>query len=269
MMVSDPHGATTGRDGSVPVVSAARMPPGTEALAVQWVQVAVSGGGIMLAAVASPSGAGPFPTVLLLHGTHGFAQEYVRLAQRLANGGLLAMAVCWFQGGSGAGARFITPISSPEAPPMPDASSPEALQTVESVVQAARSLSGANPDRIGIFGHSRGGGAALNYALEKGSVQAVVLNSSRYPGQPDGVASRMKAPILMLHGTADSPDDGGSSATDIEMARDFEAALLRAGKQVEAVYYEGGRHNSIFTSATQCDDEIQRISAFLLRHLHP
>ena len=52
----------------------------------------------------------------------------------------------------------------------------------------------------------------------------------------------------MLHGTADSPADGGVAVTNIQMARDFEAKLRAAGKPVEAVYYEGGRHNDIFAS---------------------
>jgi dipeptidyl aminopeptidase/acylaminoacyl peptidase len=71
----------------------------------------------------------------------------------------------------------------------------------------------------------------------------------------------------MLHGTADSPADGGGPATNVQMARDFEVALRAAGKPVEAVYYEGGRHNDIFTSSTQHRDEVQRMLAFLLRHL--
>src|SRR5437867_11390653 len=128
--------------GPVPVVTSVDPPSGTEALAVEWIRVAAPGLGVMPAAVARPRGAGPFPTVILLHGSHGFAQEYVRLAQDLADGGLLAMAACWFQGGGGAGARFITPISCPEAPPMPNPSSPEAIQTVGSLVQAARTLPG-------------------------------------------------------------------------------------------------------------------------------
>ncbi len=259
--------ATTGPPGPVPVVSAANAPPGTETLAAQWVQVAAPGIGIMLAAVARPSGAGPFPTVLLLHGSHGFAQEYVHLALELAEGGLLAMAACWFLGGSGAGLRFVTSISCPEAPPMPDASSPEAMRTVASLVQGARTLPGAHPDRIGIFGHSRGGGAALNYSLQVGNVQAVVLNSSGYPNHLTDRSSQVTAPILMLHGTADSPDDGGSAATNVQMTRDFEATLREAGKPVEAVYYEGGRHNSIFTRSTQRHDEVQQMLAFFLRHL--
>ncbi len=89
--------------GTPPIVSAAEAPAGTETLAVQWVKVAAPGVGVMLAAVARPPGAGPFPVVLLLHGTHGFAQQYVQLAQDLARGGLLAVAACWFSGGSGAG----------------------------------------------------------------------------------------------------------------------------------------------------------------------
>lgn len=50
------------------------------------------------------------------------------------------------------------------------------------------------------------------------------------------------------------------------MAHDFEAKLRAAGKPVEAVYYEGGRHNDIFTSPAQYGDEVQTMVAFLRRH---
>ena len=160
------------------MVSSADSPPGAEAFTVQWVKVAVRGLGVMPAAVARPRGAGPFPTVVLLHGSHGFAHEYVRLAQDLAEGGVLAVAACWFRGSAGSGARFVTPIECPEAPPMPNASSPEAMQTLDALVQAARVLPGARSDRMGLFGHSRGGGPILSYVLGAGNVQAVVLNSA-------------------------------------------------------------------------------------------
>ena len=250
-----------------PIVSAASAPLGCETLAVQWVQVAMPGVGIMLAAVARPSGVGPFPSILLLHGSHGFAQEYVQLAQDLANGEILAVAASWFQGGAGAGVRFVTPIDCPEAPPRPDAWSPEARRTVDSLIQAMRTLPDAHPERIGLFGHSRGGGAALNYSLNGGNVQAVALNSTGYPRHLTDHAAQVEVPILMLHGTADHPDDGGSAATNIQMARDFEMALQGAEKRVETVYYEGGQHNSIFTSSTHRRDEVQHLLAFFRRHL--
>lgn len=179
----------------------------------------------------------------------------------------MAVAACWFQGGRGAGLRFITPVSCPLAPPMPNSSSPEAMQTVDALVHAARTLPGVRPERIGLFGHSRGGVAALNYLLEVGTVQAVVLSSSGYPPKLADHVSQIKTPILMLHGTADRLEDGGAPVTNIQMARDFEGKARAAGKPVEAVYYEGGGHNDIFTNLTQYRDEVQQILSFLLGHL--
>jgi dienelactone hydrolase len=258
---------TQGSANGVPVVSEVGAPPGTEALAVQWMRVAVPNIGVFLIAVARPSGAGPFPSVLILHGSHGFAQEYVRLARDLAQEGLIALAPCWFQGGGGAGAKFITSISCPEAPPMPNPPSPEAMQIVDALMHVVRTLPETRADHVGLLGHSRGGGAALNYILKFDNVQAVVLNSSGYPPKMTEVVSQINVPILMLHGTADSPEDGGSPLTNVQMAHEFEAKMKAAGKPVEAVYYEGGRHNGIFTDATQYRDELQRIRSFFLKYL--
>jgi len=209
-----------------PTISPAKAPSGTETRPVEWVHVAAPGVGVMLAAVARPAGVGPFAAVVVLHGSHGFAHEYVRLARDLAQRGLLAVAPCWFTGGGGAGARFVTPISCPDAPPMPIASSAEARRILDALVQTTRTLPDVRPDRIGLVGHSRGGGAALHYVLGAGRVQAVVMDSAGYPSELVGRASEMKAPILMLHGVGDSPADGGSALTHIQMARGFEAALV-------------------------------------------
>ena len=250
-----------------PIVSVADAPAGAERLDARWINITVPDVGGLIAAVARPSGTGPFPSILLLHGSHGFANEYVRLAQDLAGGGLLSVAACWFREGGGAGTRFITPIVWPSAPPRSDPVSHEAMQTVSALVQAVRSLPDARPESIGLFGHSRGGGAALNYMLHSGDVQAGVLSSSRYPQQLADLAAEMKVPVLMLHGTADRQADGGTEFTKIEMARSFERALRTAGKTVEAVYYEGGRHNDIFDSSVRYQDELQRSLAFFEHHL--
>lgn len=251
----------------LPSVSAAEPPPGTESLAVRWIRITASGQGTMLAAVAKPEGAGPFKTVVLLHGSHGFAREYVRLAQALAREGLLAVAPCWFTGGGGAGARFVTPIDCPEAPPMREAADPKTLEVVGALVAAARTLPDVRADRIGLFGHSRGAGAALNFVLRGRDVQAAALNSSGYPSALTELASRAGAPLLILHGTADGPADGGSDFTSIQRAREFEAALRRIGKPVESHYYEGSGHNGLFTSSSQFDDEAKRMAAFFKHNL--
>jgi dienelactone hydrolase len=235
----------------------------------------------MLAAVARPSGGGLFPVVLVLHGTHGFARQYVQLAQDLARAGFLAVAGCWFSGaenpnhprgaaGSGAGVNAVgPPIPCPEVPPLGPGAYEEGLQYIDGLVQATRALPGARPDRLALVGHSRGGGGSLQYVLAIDNVQAVILHSAGYALRPANRAAEFKTPILIMHGTADGPADagGGSAISDVALARDFEAALRRNGKSVEANYYEGGGHNTFFTNSTQRDDEVKRMIRFLRQYL--
>jgi dienelactone hydrolase len=241
------------------------VPDGADNLNVQWMRVAVPKLGVMLLAVARPRGKGPFPTMLLLHGSHGFAREYVKLAEGMAREGVVGVAACWFSGGGGAGVKFITPLGCPDAPPRPEASSDAARKTIEALVQASTALVHTEPQPIALFGHSRGAGAALNYALTTGNASAVVLDSCGYPSELAGRVAMLKVPVLMLHGVADSPAQGGSAMTAVQMARNFEAALRRAGKPVEAHYYEAN-HNGIFEHPAQAEDSVRRMAAFVKRH---
>ena len=95
---------------------------------------------------------------------------------------MIAVAACWFAPGAGAGSQFITPVACPPgAPPIATAASPQAMATIGALVRAVQNLPGVRANRIALFGHSRGGGAALSYALRTGSVQAAMLNSAGYP----------------------------------------------------------------------------------------
>jgi carboxymethylenebutenolidase len=256
--------ATAPLPGTQVTLSKAKPPESMEATAVEWISITSPKLDVMLAAVAKPSGTGPFKTVVILHGSHGFAREYVQLATALADQGIQAIAACWFSGsGGGAGSRFVSPIACPEAPPMPVASSEQALATIDTLIQAARQLPGARDDRIALFGHSRGGGAALNYILKRSGIYAVALNSAGYPPEFTAAAARVQAPVLILHGTADGPLDGGSAMTSVAMARNFEAATRRAGKPLDTHYYDGAGHSGIFTSEAQRADTLQRIVRFL------
>jgi pimeloyl-ACP methyl ester carboxylesterase len=149
---------------------------------------------------------------------------------------------------------------------MADTSGSAAGQIVGNLVSAARRLPGVAPEQVVLFGHSRGAGASVNFVLAGGTVRALVLDSGVYPDNFSDQAEQIRVPTLMLHGTADSPTDGGAASTNVEMARKFEEAMRRAGRAVEAVYYEGGGHNSIFTNAIQFDNEVQHIIAFIQRH---
>jgi len=252
---------------AAPVVSKTVAPAGTEGLAVEWMKVQADDVGTLLAAVARPAeGSGPFPTVILLHGSHGFAPEYVKLAKDLAARGVLAVAPCWFSGGGGSGARDVSaPIPCPQAPPTPMPASPEAQRTIDALVQATRMRADVRGDRVFLFGHSRGAGASLHYASGKADVQAAILDSSGFGDPLAELAARVKVPLLILHGEADGSEiPGGSGFTDVRRAREFEAELRRLGKSVEAHYYPGGVHNGIFINPAQHQDEVNRIVSFVM-----
>ena len=149
-----------------PIVTATEAPKGTEMLPVKWVTVTVPDLGVMRAAVARPAGGGRFPAVLVLHGTHGFARQYVEWASSLARAGFIAVAACWFSGGGRDGANEVTPpIPCPDIPPLGPGEHPEAVTLVDALVQATRALPGADADRLALVGHSRGGGATQQYLL--------------------------------------------------------------------------------------------------------
>src|SRR5688572_19588475 len=88
-----------GTSFAAPETAPIEPPAGAADMAVRWMQVRVPDLGVMVLAIARPSGEGPFPTVIVLHGSHGFAREYVQLARALAKEGVLGVAACWFSGG--------------------------------------------------------------------------------------------------------------------------------------------------------------------------
>jgi dienelactone hydrolase len=231
---------------------------------VRWETVDIPEVGLVRLAVARPPGPGPFPSVIILHGSHGFAREYVELADELARDGMLAIAACWFSGGHGAGRLLVTPLACPDGTPArPMASSDQALRTVDALVRAVRARPDSRDDQIALFGHSRGGGVVVNYLLRGGSAQVGIVNSAGYPAELGPMVPRLSAALLLFHGNADSPADGGSEYTNVRMARAFEAALRAERKRVDAVYYPSGTHGSFFTSRDQHQDEVRRMLRFL------
>lgn len=232
--------------------------------ASRWMNVATDSGDIRVA-IARPSGVAPFPAVIILHGTHGFAEEYVVLARDLARKGILSFAACWFEGRTGQGEKFVTPIACDGAPRFVDAPGSERFRlsriTLDALVKTLRASQDVRT--LAVFGHSRGGGAALDYALANPDLlSALVLNSAGYPDDVIARAAALSIPVLLMHGEADAPSDGGSAMTQVTRARRFEDALKRNGAAIESHYYAGG-HNSLFTDTTQYNDAVSRIARFV------
>lgn len=238
---------------------------------VTWISVSTDSG-IVHAAVAVPNGNGPFPAIIILHGTHGFGQEYVKLARGFAANGFIGIAACWFAGGKGAGQRFITPIEFKDAPPFIDVAGSErfriARTVIDSLIGKIITLPYVQKNNLALMGHSRGAGASLDYVLtHPGKAQALVLNSCGYPPAVTKRAAEVSAPLFILHGITDNATDGGSDFTKITMAHTFEAALRAANKDVEVKYFESGGHNSLFTNPSQFDNTIRLVVAFLKRKM--
>ena len=233
---------------------------------VRWLKAEAKGLGTLDVAMVKPEGFGPFPTVIILHGNHGFAREYLEIARTFARQGMVGVTGCWFKS-EGADTRFINPIACPDAPAPSVLTNQNVPVVVDAMVKAALQQPEVKKDQIAFFGHSRGGEAALLYLLNGGAMKALVLNSSGYPDEVIAQASKINIPVLVLHGTADSPGDGGSPMSDIQRARRFVDAMHAAQKTPEVVYYNGGRHNGLFSGPKQYDDQMQRISTFLHKNL--
>jgi pimeloyl-ACP methyl ester carboxylesterase len=105
------------------------------------------------------------PYVLILHGFKGFMDWgfFPELARRFADTGIAA--VLFNMSGSGVGEN---PLEFTETEAFAKNTHTLELEDAERVRTAIRSgeLAGLDPDRGALFGHSRGGGAALIHAAE-------------------------------------------------------------------------------------------------------
>lgn len=253
-------------------------PAGVRILGARWIEVDAPHGKKMLAALFRPPGPGPFPVVVELHGSDGFRPRHIQLAEALAKSGLLIVAGGWF--GIPPDRRTPGTIIWPDAPQMPGLREGEgifaAVDVVMTLVQTARALPSVLPDRVGLFGFSRGSHAATAVALTGADVRAVVAvagyapandEPSYYSGNPAPVShpsflvANLKAAILILHGT-------GDERVPVERAVKFENCLRGRGKIVEACYYDGAPHDFPFRVPWR-DDVRQRANTFFTKHLVP
>jgi dienelactone hydrolase len=131
-------------------------------------------GRIVRGRVTLPAGSrDPAPFVILLHGFKGFMDWgfFPELARRIAGAGFAAVA--FNTSGSGIG-ESLADFTEEEA--FAKATYTQQLEDIERVRErvAAGAFPGVDPDRGGLFGHSRGGAMAIVHAAERGDYRAVV-----------------------------------------------------------------------------------------------
>ena len=140
-----------------------------------------------------PSGQGPFPTVLVLHGASGVGQgAYVYPAARaLAEAGVAAAVVHYYDGLKQKRRR----------------DSPRIFQTRERIILAAVDyLAGrkdVRPDRMGVYGMSLGGFHALALAVQDKRIRSVVSLAGALSRHIPAKRLARMPPTLLLHGRRD------------------------------------------------------------------
>lgn len=227
----------------------------------QWLPVSAPQGRKMQTAVFRPEGDGPFPAVVVLHGTGGFRKTHIELAEHFAKNGFIGVAACWFGGHFRGGrnpvpARYGDGIECPDGPEMKQPAKDRAALTedLRALISAVQRLPGARADRIGLFGHSRGSVAALVAASAGIGAGAVVAAAGYLVRDVDAI----RAPVLVLQGTADDQTAAGE-------AEQFEKRMRALGKPVEAHYYEGAPHDIPWLAPWQNDVRRRSVEFFKKR----
>lgn len=242
-------------------------PSGAVAGSPEWIRVTAPGGKAILANVIRPSGSGPWPAVVLLHGQSGFSNAYLSLGAEIAQSGFVAIVGCWF-GGHYDGASTADPpapvsipgaIACPDGPSLKPLTSTASVDDVAALLTAARTLPGVRADRIALVGNSRGALAAVaTAALSRVSAQAIVGIGGAPPGGAL-LALAITAPVLLIQGDADS-------VIPVDYAKSLEAALRGLGRTVEAHYYPNHGHGILFDTPRHAET-VRHVTSFLDAYL--
>jgi carboxymethylenebutenolidase len=192
--------------------------------------------------LARPTGAGPFPGVVIIHHMPGWDAAHKEIARRFAHHGYI---------GSLPNLQFREGKATPEensasvrtAGGMPD---DRTMGDVQAAIDLIRMLPYHN-GKIGVIGYCSGGRQAYLAGCKLKGVDAVVANygggvaakpeelNERQPVAPIDLTKDMKPPILLLFGIEDkrpSPDD----------AKKTLEALKQHGKTFETHTYENAGH---------------------------
>jgi dienelactone hydrolase len=244
-------------------------PATVDRISANLVDVPMPNGKAGRAYIARPTAGGPFPAVVLLHGTNGFSVPPALLAEDFAAAGFVAIAACWFKGNHlPPGFRTPPNLPCPEGPVF-DGANLKTVQNARAVVDFARGLPDVSPHRVAVWGQSRGGTAALLLAITAAPVRAVVAAAPIYAWPKRGGAynddfpirylDKITVPVLILQGTDDK-------IFPVAEAREFEAAARKAGIALEAEYFEGQGHEMVFVGP-QREAARDRTIAFLRKTL--
>ncbi|MDD2500330.1 MAG: dienelactone hydrolase family protein [Geobacter sp.] len=183
------------------------------AIEMQQAELVVADGRAINVGIAKPEGVGPFPVVILQRGNGGSLEQYKKALPRYARNGFLAVAIDLSVG------RDEVDYAS---------------NRIKLVIEAIKARQDVRPDKIGLWGLSNGGAAALTF-IEKNKVQALVLYGPAVQRAPEA-ETIVGIPVLFLHGSQDSV------ISDDAAKRYYEKVAL-VNKQVSFKLLDGKGHS--------------------------
>ena len=236
---------------------------------VEWYASPAAGDREVRLALVRAEGEGPHPVVLILPGSDGLHDDYIRLAREYAANGFDAATGCWF---AFPDANDTIRTDCANGPTF-DGVSEGSVASVDALVAAALQATGVGTDRLAIVGYSRGGGAALLRAARTGATNPIVDISGMVTGQVGGwpspyrtadvnvvaSAAAIHAPTLALHGMDDSIVVPSQSML-------LASVLQHAGTSISVHWYPGYNHDLLNHPVTRAD-VIARSSAWINQQL--
>ncbi|HET6367109.1 MAG TPA: dienelactone hydrolase family protein [Pseudomonadales bacterium] len=194
---------------------------------------------IISATVTRPSGPGPFPAVVLLHGCGGVSPQLERWARRLADRGYTGLVIDSF------GPRRVKGDCSPESPD--DIPITARLDDAFGALRWLQAQPWVRGDRVGAVGFSQGGAFAMSVingpSLERAARRGVKIPEPGfaagvgvYPGGCKSLIPQLAIkPLLVLIGAADD-------WTLPESCQQMVESMKSRGADARIVLYPGAYH---------------------------
>lgn len=220
---------------------------------VEGTTVDIASGNVTYPAyLAVPSRRGPSPAVVLVHSINGFEPGYGDLTDRLASEGYVVLSPKW---------------QTFEQRPKDE--------TVEGLLRSSAAYLRSRQDvdgNLGLAGFCIGGRYTMLFLPQMDEFKSGVAwygfpYSGGFANQstPASMIGRLKAPLLMIHGTNDRP----SPIADIYS---YAAELNASGKYFELKVYQGQPHgfmmeNGELSQAAPAKDAYREMAAFFERTL--
>jgi len=177
--------------------------------------------------LAKPKQAGKYPAVIVIHEIWGLVDHIKDIANRLAHGGYVALAVDLFD------RKTISNIEEGRELRQ-KLSEQKIFGDLEGAFNYLKTLEYVRPDRTGSIGFCMGGGLSLQLACRIPQLGAAVVFYGRNPS-PIDLVRNVQCPILCNYAGADK----GITESDIDLLKQ---TLGKYGKEFDIKVYPDAPH---------------------------